>query len=49
MVRAVKRPDEQKARIIASPVRMFRSPLQLPELPPRLGEYNEQVTCDWPD
>lgn len=48
MVREVKRPDGQKARVLANPIRMSRSPLRLPELPPRLGEHNEQVTGDWP-
>lgn len=49
MVHEIKRPDGRTARMLASPIRMSRSPLRKPELPPLLGEHSDQVTDGWPN
>jgi len=48
MVREVERPDGGKARILANPIRMSRSPLREPGVPPRLGEHTSEVENGWP-
>jgi crotonobetainyl-CoA:carnitine CoA-transferase CaiB-like acyl-CoA transferase len=48
LVRAVRRPDGGIARIIATPIRMSRSPLHDSRLPPRLGEHTSDVQHGWP-
>ncbi len=48
MVQEIQRPDGHTARFLASPIRMSRSPLRKPELPPQLGEHTGQVTDGWP-
>ena len=48
LVREIERPDGGTARVLASPIRMSRSPLRKPEPPPRLGEHTSQVTDGWP-
>lgn len=48
MVREVERPDGSRARILANPIRMSRSPLRTPGVPPRLGQHNGEVADGWP-
>jgi len=48
MVRDVARPDGRKSRILASPIRMSRSPMRDDRVPPRLGEHDVEPLDDWP-
>ncbi|RYX90188.1 MAG: CoA transferase [Comamonadaceae bacterium] len=48
MVREVTRSDGRKARILANPIRMSRSPVRNTGLPPRLGEHTEELAGGWP-
>ncbi|MDB5851674.1 MAG: CoA transferase [Rhodoferax sp.] len=47
MVREVERPDGRKVRMLASPIRMSRSPLRAPGLAPHLGEHTDQIANGW--
>ena len=46
MVREVARPDGQRARVIANPIRMSRTPPRYDRPPPRLGEHTAEVTAE---
>jgi len=48
MVREVARPDGRTSRILASPIRMSRSPLRDDRPPPRLGEHDDGQLEGWP-
>jgi len=48
LVRDVVRPDGGQSRILASPIRMSRSPLRDGRLPPRLGEHDVGQLEGWP-
>ena len=48
LVRAVPLPDGQVARLVASPIRMSRSPLQDSRPAPTLGQHTGQVQDGWP-
>ncbi|HYG43578.1 MAG TPA: CoA transferase, partial [Bordetella sp.] len=47
MVREVTRPDGQKSRMLASPIRMSRSAIRDHCLPPRLGEHDSEELKAW--
>ena len=47
MVREVARPDGSKVRMIASPIRMSRTPPHSDRLPPALGQHTNDVNDGW--
>jgi crotonobetainyl-CoA:carnitine CoA-transferase CaiB-like acyl-CoA transferase len=49
MVREVERPDGRKVRMIASPIRMSRTPPRDDRLPPVLGAHTAEVQDGWPN
>jgi crotonobetainyl-CoA:carnitine CoA-transferase CaiB-like acyl-CoA transferase len=49
MVREIARPDGRKVRVIASPIRLSRTPVRSDRLPPTLGQHTGDVGTSWPE